>query len=500
MKSLLLHFSFFIFRFSFFILIVLQSYSPAVLSQPADYQLFRQDAQYFFHQSDDWYGEVVGIRFDASVEVADGTEWYNHYAIQDINTDPYAGWCYSPAGPSWMGYKLLVRPNGDNLLYGINKDDLDNIFYDTILIKTRATTGDSWEYLFAGPNTGPSTIASLTRRDTMTFLGITDSVKVISLGEDSIILSKNHGLVRTLNFRDYLPDSYYAAYELAGITSTDTVIGRGLLTFGEIYNYEIGDVFHQRIYIEGASAPDIYNVFEVLDKYFSSGLDTVYYQMGRIEWWYYIGGLSEINFDTLTESYYNLDEILYDGRFPAETMWFPDSSAVYSYELYYDNATYNGRMMYHGPFEIFPSPVFPDTCFDRMGADYTTYIEGCGDFTHFYGDYHNCMPCQRLDYFKKGDEEWGTPYEIPVGIIDHQPLTVKIYPVPAGDFVMIDLEIEDNKDVTITLSDISGRILLEKTVLPDQFPCRLELSPMESSFFLLKISSGDKVTVRKIIH
>jgi hypothetical protein len=502
MKRVRLHFSIFNFRFSFFILIVLQSYSPPVIAQqPHDYQLFRQDATYFYHQSDDWYGEVVGIRLDASVQTADGTEWFNHHAIQDVNTDPYAGWCYSPDGPSWMGYKLLVKPTGDNLLYGINKDDLANIFFDTILIKTNATPGDSWEYLHAGSNIGSGALATVIRMDTMTFLGITDSIKVIGLGEDSIILSKDHGLVRALNFRDYFPDSFYSSYELAGISTSDSIIGRRLLTYGEIYDYEIGDVFHRRIYIEGGSYPDVYDVFEVLDKYFSADQDTVFYQMSRIEWWYYIGGLSEINFDTLTESYFNLDEILYDDNFPAETMWFPDSSAVYAYELYYDNAYYNGRMMYHGPHEIFPSPVYPDTCFDMMGADFTTYIEGCGDFTHFYGDYHNCMPCQRLDYFKKGDEEWGIPYEIPVGIGEYEQLEVRIYPVPAEDFVMIEIDkAEIRENLLITLSDLSGRILDRKIVLPDQVPYKLDLQSKENGIYFLGIDSGDKIFAGKIVH
>jgi hypothetical protein len=181
-------------------------------------------------------------------------------------------------------------------------------------------------------------------------------------------------------------------------------------------------------------------------------------------------------------------------------MWFPDSSAIFSYELYYDEMNYNGRMLYWGPGEIFPAPFYPDTCFDRMESDYISYIEGCGSLIHHYGDYHNCMPCQRLDYFKKGDEEWGTPFEIPVGINEPKRLQVKIYPVPAGDYVMIDLETEDNDDVTITLSDISGRELTSKIIRPDQVPFKMDLSTMDIGIYLLRICSGDEVTIRKIVH
>lgn len=509
MKRLLSAFRFSYFSFSFplftihsSILIFLLSYSHTVLSQqPHDYQLFRQDATYFYHQSDEWDGAIVGIRLDSVVETPDGTEWFNHHSIQDVNTDPFAGWCYHPNGPSWMGYKLLVKPNGDNLLYGINKDDMANIFFDTILIKTNATPGDSWEYLHAGSNIGSGALATITRIDTMTFFGITDSIKVIDLGEDSIILSKDHGLVRTLNFRDYFPDSFYSSYELAGISTTDSIIGRRLLTYGEIYDYEIGDVFHRSTYVEGGSYPTVYDAYEVLDKYFSPGQDTVFYQMSRIEWWYYIGGLSEIHFDTLIESYYELDNILYDGKLPTETMWFPDSSSIYSYELYYYAETFNGRMLYYGPYEIFPSPVYPDTCFDMMGTDFTSYIEGCGSYIHLYGDYHNCMPCQRLDYFKKGDEEWGIPYEIPVGIREYEQPDVRIYPVPAEDFVMIEInqgKIREN--LQITLSDLSGRILDELNIAPNQSPYRIDLRRMEHGIYILGISSGGKMIIKKIVH
>jgi len=502
MKRARLHFSLFIFRFSIFILIVLQSNCPPVIAQqPHNYQLFRQDATYYYHQSDEWDGAVVGIRLDSAVETPAGTEWFSHHSIQDVNTDPFAGWCYHPNGPSWMGYKLLVKPNGDNLIYGINKDDLANIFFDTILIKTNATPGDSWEYLHAGSNIGSGALATVTRMDTMTFLGITDSIKVIDLGGDSIILSKDHGLVRALNFRDYFPDSFYSSYELAGISTSDSIIGRRLLTYGEIYNYEIGDVFHRSTYVEGGSYPTVYDTYEVLDKYFSPGQDTVFYQMSRIEWWFYIGGLSEIHFDTLIESYYDLDNILYDGKLPTETIWFPDSSFIYSYELYYYAETFNGRMLYYGPFEIFPSPVYPDTCFDMMGTDFTSYIEGCGSYIHLYGDYHNCMPCQMLDYFKKGDEEWGTPFTIPTGIREFQSLPVKIYPVPAGDYVMIEIDpLEINDNPHITLTDLSGRIVDERNVSPDQIPYRLDLRAMENGIYILTVASGKKLAVMKVVH
>ncbi len=509
MKRLLSAFRFSYFPFSFFlftihssILIFLLSYSHTVLSQqPHDYQLFRQDATYFFLSTEDSYPHVVGLRLDSAYISDEGTEWYNHESIHEEWISPEMFLCYQPDGPSWMGYKLLVKSNGDNILYGWCDEGCGTPLIDTILIKTQATTGDSWGYIHIGVIFGSDTLATVTRCDTMTFLGITDSIKVIDLGVDSIILSKSHGLIRTMNFRDFFPYEYYNSYELAGITTSDTVNGTGLMTYGDIFNYEIEDIFHRSSHVEGWPYATLYEVFEVLDKTIAADQDSVQYQMSRIQWFVGPEGTSNPVYDTLEEVYGNIEDYIDQGRLPGETVWGEDSAYFYDYSMYYEPEKYNGRKWLDGSYLIYFEPFPPDSCFEAMGANYTRSIEGCGNYIHIYDDYHNCSPCQQLDYYKKGEEEWGTPYMIPTGIREYDQLDVRIYPVPAEDFVMIEIDkAEIREDLQITLSDLSGRILDKLNISHNQSPCRIDLRSMEHGIYILGISSGGKMMIKKIVH
>jgi hypothetical protein len=154
------------------------------------------------------------------------------------------------------------------------------------------------------------------------------------------------------------------------------------------------------------------------------------------------------------------------------------------------------------PYEIYMVPEPPDSCYPSM-ATYSSYsyIEGCGDLMNLYDDYHECVPCEWLDYFEKVEEEWGTPFTIPTGINEHDQLPVRIYPVPADDFLIIEIDKAYLKDdLTITLTDISGRMMMEKMLSSEYIPYRLEMHRMQKGVYLLKIDTGDKVALKKIVH
>jgi hypothetical protein len=505
----LFHSSFFTFRYSLFVihsslLILLQSYCPSVLAQeqPADYQIFRQDATYFYSETEGWSYAVQGMRLDSSALTAEGTEWYNYHSVYYTWIEPEMYTCYHPDGPSWMGWKLLIKPNGDNVLYGRHANDFLTPVEDTILIRTNALPGDTWCYIHADIDLGPDTMATVTRYGTMSFLGITDSVKVIQFGGDSIILSKQHGLVRALNFRDYLPGYGYEKYELSGITANDTNIGVHLLKRNDIYNYEVGDIFHKSRHVDGWPGGIMYDVYEVLDKSLSGDQDSVYYNLSYINWYVGPEGTSDPVYDTIDKIYSGLDEYVMGDYFPNESKWDPEWGAFYEMWMVYNEEIFTGRVVIDDPYEIFLWPEPPDSCFSQM-ATYSgfSYIEGCGDLMHLYNDYHECVPCESLDYFKKGSEEWGTPFTIPIGLNELMQLDARIYPVPAEDFVMIEVNrSEIRTDLKITLSDLSGRIMAEKSVLPGHLPYCMAISSFEKGVYLLVISSGNRQSARKIVH
>lgn len=167
--------------------------------------------------------------------------------VCDDNLNPYDGYCY--VGPSWLGSKVILKLNGDNIFF--------NYYGDSILIKTRAGLHEKWK-LWSGDD-GSYIEAEITGILLESFLEIQDSVKSIIIiqyaSDGSIIndfggsfqfkLSKSYGLISVYNFRDFpgnQRNEQIAIHELAGCSKDK--LGLHILTLGEVYHYEIGDEFH----------------------------------------------------------------------------------------------------------------------------------------------------------------------------------------------------------------------------------------------------------------
>ena len=121
-------------------------------------------------------------------------------------------------GGSWLGGKIKQFNDGTFLF--------DNMWGDSIIIKTRANVGDTW--IFCRDSTNLYYQAQIIGLDTMTVLGALDSVKTILISaRDSsstlttdpvdsfqIVLSKNNGFVQVFDlytFPYHAPGSSYIA-------------------------------------------------------------------------------------------------------------------------------------------------------------------------------------------------------------------------------------------------------------------------------------------------
>ena len=107
---------------------------------------------------------VECLRID-SVKYQSDSVFYPFRVIQQLDYG-----CYSPLVASWIGAQIIVRENGINLFF--NKSN------DTIRINTRAALHDKWIAF----NLADSIIieATITNHDTISFLGLVDSVKTVS--------------------------------------------------------------------------------------------------------------------------------------------------------------------------------------------------------------------------------------------------------------------------------------------------------------------------------
>ena len=96
----------------FFLLTLLTGFTT--FSQ--DYQCIRDNATYLY--SDGTY--IKAIRIDSVVNTVDGLVYYNYPTLSwDDDLD-----CYNRYSPSWIGRKVLVKPNGDNIFYNKNNEPI----------------------------------------------------------------------------------------------------------------------------------------------------------------------------------------------------------------------------------------------------------------------------------------------------------------------------------------------------------------------------------------
>ncbi|MEZ5194933.1 MAG: hypothetical protein R2764_00610 [Bacteroidales bacterium] len=165
-----------------------------------DYQCIKDDATYCFSDGTNF----KAIQIDSVVQEGENLVYYNFPTM----TDEPEGDCYSRFGPSWIGRKITVKPNGVHTFY--NKYD------EPITIKTQIDINEYWTaYEF---NDGRYTEAHISDVFQKEFLGLIDTVKKVTFqtydangnpiayptNDNYLLISKNHGLIRTINFKLFL--------------------------------------------------------------------------------------------------------------------------------------------------------------------------------------------------------------------------------------------------------------------------------------------------------
>ena len=190
--------------------------------------------------------------------------------------------------------------------------------------------------------------------------------------------------------------------------------GQDTLTNGEVYDYEVGDVFHFRGHNTTQSGYYYYSVknIEIAEKYYSIDNDTIFYfinvdfkDSSVVEpYWQY-------NYYTETIAYYDLNQYLIE------------IDEIYSDPLLYNGRTINKSVWYDGPI-----------------SGNAGYVMGCGiAFSHYYDASGSTSSSgQELVYYNKNGEEWGTPL-IVTGFDENRMTSslINIYPNPASDFITI---------------------------------------------------------------
>ncbi len=178
-----------------------------------NYQCFQAGVKNYFTNDN---GYLRGIRIDSVNTHVGYTEYFPFHTPRGYLN--LSGNTLDSTGGSWLG-KRVIQLNDGRYLF-------DNIWHDTVFINTQASTGDTW--MFYTDSSTRYYKATMIAKDTMTVLGVLDSIKRILISAHDISghvsgdyvdsfelkLSKNHGFVQVFDlytFPYHAPNALYDA-------------------------------------------------------------------------------------------------------------------------------------------------------------------------------------------------------------------------------------------------------------------------------------------------
>jgi hypothetical protein len=479
--------------FTFFTLSI-----STVLAQ--DYKAVKTDASYYFYDS--IANDIIAIKIDSTAISGDDILYFNFPQIRPTENS----FCYISDGASWLGDPVIEKPGGIFLFKTV--DPTSGIQTDTLVIKTQATLNEIWEFTDF-PYFNNYIEAKVTAIVNLTFLGLTDSVKIITLtrkdasgtvvpnainGEE-IHLSKNYGLIRLPKF-----DSFYDYLQFYKITGkTNPAAGTVNPTAREVFNFEPGDEIHTKYTEETFTSSIIitgYTDKNIVSKTLSQTDDWVAYRYSGCHLTIHEGSgfptLYESNsFDYIDTIFYYENPLNFE---PNEAIvntgngWMYGSKGLLKFNrsaklLEYDNS-YN-----YIPGSNCWSQIYSD------GLCPPYYITGLG------GPYYNCLsyPYWSSDileiiYYKKGSETWGTPLSCDslqhVGISEIAVAKeVNIYPNPTKGTITVSVPTNTQIPCKIELFDISGRFLKVFTLY--QQTQSFDLSNIPAGLYNYKVTTAE---------
>lgn len=481
-----------------------------------NYQCIKDDVTYFY--SNDIFFKAISI--DSVVDAGDSLVYYNYPTMtdeEDIN------WCYSRFGPSWIGRYITVKPTGANIFY--------NKYFEPISIHTLKDTGEYWTcYTFDNGNYMQATMAEIQE---MEFLGLTDTVKKITLqafnpngdsipyplNEKYLFLSKNYGLIRTINFK-YFPNlsgglislENCSEYTLCGISNP--AIGIQNLTRAQVYDFNIGDELHTErvLYGNGGYSNSSYFKNFVLEKEFSANLDTVIYLIYKCGYSKvvipYEGTEYDYFEDTVTRSYFIGSDSIIDKQ-PDEVIIWDETSNIWQYDVtnckYFEDSERLKKTIKGGWDSEYPHDcIFFIESKDAINKKY--YIEGLGSYYYWLIPWSNSEHTTPV-YYKKGNEEWGTPYTFNcngyyTSINQESEIEdlVKIAPNPMKEWTMISIESENTSDYSLSLFNSMGIQVKEFNFFGTEYKITRDNLPDGIYFYVLDNSKGFKTSGKLILQ
>lgn len=403
------------------------------------------------------------------------------------------GLCLNEHGASWMGDKVIIKSNGDNILFNINND--------SIIFKTQTSLNDSF-VIYRFPNNDYMN-AIVTELNIDSISGVPDSIKTITLdvrdpngnsvpnsyNGHSFRISKNNGIVSNFNWSNF---------PFSTDTSVFSHVFVNRMTSGEIYDYNIGDIFQFHNGCYNPPSPGSYVEQVVTGKWFSTLNDTVFYERKiSIKSYTFIPLPPHIDstFNTYMDTvfYTDLNNYLFNGSFPEQTIVDTNLASFGGLKWYFmqsDTSLFNGRsfITYSLISYIWNGTCFEQNIYNEYIVNGFTEVAGCGSWQNLIYDNTtggpdiNCF--SQLIYFKKGNEIYGNPTIVSsLEELDIQINSLHIYPNPASSIIHLAI----NNDLPIYLYNVFGEIVLQvpKNTQPMEITT-LDITTLPSGIYMIQ--------------
>ncbi|MCL2290982.1 MAG: T9SS type A sorting domain-containing protein [Bacteroidetes bacterium] len=426
---------------------------------------------------------VYCIRIDSTFN--DNTILYPFSDLHQIDWD-----CYSVTSGSWLSKYIVIDDEG-NTFFVNGKNQL-------IFIKSQAALHEIWE-VFA--NDDIKVIGEITSIASKSILGVEDLVKTVKfsvfdmnaapinhiLNQRSLEISKHFGLIKTVSFYNFEYQYWTEEFDLIGINEPQ--LGFKPINLKEDYfDFQAGDEFH------------IYYAFKLGIPYPLYEYKTIHRYLSRTDYEDRIEYYYERKINTATPKD-TVKQVITKGVF-----FTTEPNEPYVDENYFDGAIAKvmiknsplPKMYIHDYLNESLVIIYSDEpCLEFLTAD------GCFSAADYYpglgGPYYECCDmwgskyCYELVYYKKGDTEVGTPFNLPVVEYEKE-MIFSIYPNPASDYITIkSAKNELLNDCTIEVYDIYGRNVGAKRVLP--IDGRINVSHLQAGCYIVKVLRENKAPV-----
>jgi len=246
-------------------------------------------------------------------------------------------------------------------------------------------------------------------------------------------------------------------------------------TNSEIYDFQIGDIFqYELIASEPSSGSHVYTNIEIMGKYYSASQDALYYirsfatheNHSWAPYWVF-------SKKTDTIFYTNLDSLIHSGNI----------------DTVFTDTVLSGRKVNRW------SSYGPSS--NELGI----FVEGLGQtYYHFVQTSPNTDWENRLIYYKKGSEVWGTPIPLSVSQPTNPLSLLKIFPNPSRGVINLSFEQSPTEDYQLSIYSVSGKLVKQQQLTAFGNEYRVDISSFKAGVYFVRLKSdGELVFSSKFI-